>query len=110
MGEPADNWKVKSVVKFRMFTAVGYQALETWNVPLVVVKDKAVPLIAALPFKTIELAPKPPPKLIPPEEVTVNALLAVAGCPSVSLTMTLCPPTMAVDEIETVAVIFVAEL
>ena len=42
--------------------------------PLVVVKDKAVPLIAALPFKTIEPAPKPPPKLMPPDEVTVKAL------------------------------------
>ena len=93
-----------------MFTAAGYQALEAWNVGLAVVKDKAVPLIAALPFKAIEPTPKPLPKLIPPEEVTVKALVALALCPSVLVIVTLCWPTMAFDAIESVAVIFVAEL
>ena len=77
--------------------------------PLVVVKDKAVPLMVAFPFSAIEPTPKPPPKPTP-EELTVNPLLAVALWPSVSVMMTLCPPTVAVDVIESVAVIFVAEL
>ena len=106
---PADVWKLKSVVKFWIFTGVGYQALDAWNVPLVVVKDKAVPLMKAFPFSAIEPDPKPLPKPTP-EELTVNPLMAVALWPSVSVITTLCPPTMAVEVIESVAVIFVAEL
>ena len=71
-----------------MFTAVGYQALEAWNVPLVVVKDKAVPLIVAFPLSLIDPVLKPLPRPIP-EEVTVKPLMAVALCPSVSVMMTL---------------------
>jgi hypothetical protein len=75
---PAVVWKVKSVVKFWMFTAVGYQALEAWNVGLVLVKDKALPLMVAFPFSTIEPAAKPLPKLIPPPPLEPMVYAAVA--------------------------------
>ena len=61
-----------------MFTAFGNQALEAWNVGLVVVKDKAVPLIAALPFNTMEPAVKPLPKPIPPPPPEPMVYAAVA--------------------------------
>jgi hypothetical protein len=90
---------------------VGNQALAAWNVGLIVVKDRFGGLIAAFPFNIIEPAPKPLLKPTPPEgELTVKTLIAVATCPSMSVTTTLCLPTMAVDDIESVAVIFVAEL
>lgn len=80
--------------------------------PLVVVKDKVLPVITAVPFTTIEPAVKPLPKPIPPdeEEVTVKPLMAVALCPSVSVMTTLCPPTTAVGVIVSVTVILVLEL
>ena len=46
--------------------------------PLVVVKDKACPLIAAFPFNTIEPAVKPLPKLIPPPPPEPMVYAAVA--------------------------------
>jgi hypothetical protein len=78
VGEPADNWKVKSVVNFWILSAEGNHALATWKVELLVVNESAVPVIAALPFKTIEPAEKPLPKATPPPvELMVYVALAV---------------------------------
>jgi hypothetical protein len=81
-------------------------------VGLVVVNNKFVPLIAALPFSAIEPAANPLPKLIVVvlEEVTVKPLTIEALCPSVSVTTILCPPSTAFCAIESVAVIFEDEL
>ena len=76
--------------------------------PLVVVKDKTLPLIAALPFNTIDPVVKPPPKLIPPEELpvcTVKPFVRVELCPSVLVTVTLRDPTTAAPRILILAVI-----
>ena len=108
---PAVTWKLKSVVKFWIFTAVGNHALPVW-VLLLAVKDSAVPLMAALPFSTMEPAVKPLPKLMPPADgaVTVKPFTSVALCPSESVTTMLCPPSTALAASDSVAVIFVAEL
>ena len=79
---------------------------------LVVVSVRLVPLMAALPFTTMEpgVKPLPNPMPPPPEELTVKPLINVALCPSESVTTILCPPKTAFAAIERVAVILVAEL